>query len=179
MRASPAIRPCHLNRSIIASTAASTGPMSAPGEGRADRGPDALAEIDQVVHRDLPAAVGGRRRIGERAGRAGIAGRDRVDDPIDEDDRVAQEPAHRVLVVALAERRVAVDRDLERARGEALAGGVDARGGRRQRGDAVDRRQTEGRVAHVRQSSVRRAAARSGRAAALRRPMPTADTMAR
>jgi hypothetical protein len=56
--------------------------------------------------------------------------------------------------MANAERRVAIEGDLERARGEALAGGVDAGRGGRQAGRPVDRRQAEGGMAHDGQSSV-------------------------
>ena len=121
MRASPAIRQFQRNRSIIASTEASTGPISAGGRTAPIAARRLSDEVDQVVHRDLPPAIHRRDGLGEDARRLGVVGGHRVDDPVEQDGSVAQEPTQAQLVVALADGGVAIDRDLEGARGESIA----------------------------------------------------------
>jgi hypothetical protein len=129
-----------------------------------ERGPQSLAQPDQVVERHLFATVDGRRPVRVLADGRGVVRRHADRQALGEELGVAKPTAEPSLVRSFAQGRVTIECDGQRAGGELRGTVADApRGvGKARRG--VERRQAEAWVAHDGESTVRQEPApRSGR----------------
>ena len=165
LRASPARRRCQRYCAIASSIGRlAVGRLPAAVDDRRRRRAKALAQVDEVVERDALAAVDGDGPVGVLAhGRRVVCrdGRRR------RARRAARHPAGAAqadLVVALAQRRIALDRDRQGPCGQLSARRRGSVGPPRRTGGQVARRTAEAWVAHDRESSARLGASPVGHA---------------
>jgi hypothetical protein len=107
-----------------------------------------FAQPDEVIHRDSAAAVLGDDPVCPGGKRIRVARFHRDREAVDHRLRIAQELAELDLAMTVAERRVALDRDLEGAGAEAGTRRAEPFSGRGMTGRPAARRDSETRVAH-------------------------------
>src|SRR5436190_5766377 len=120
-------------------------------DGRKDRSAahlQAFQKVDDVVHRHAPAAVLRRHIVHPLAQPAGVGIGDGHCEAFDEHVYVAQELAEGKLCMALHERAVALDHDLERPCCELGSRGPKSIGRGRKAGSEARRRQAKARMTH-------------------------------